>query len=224
MAGDSMRGLGSLTLVKGAGHAYSADKLPAALEALEKACLEMIEGQYLDISYEKRIGTTSDEYLDMISRKTGALIECSFHLGALLGSDDSSTVHAFRRCGRNLGLVFQIRDDILGVWGTEESTGKPVAADIRRTKMCLPVVYALQSANGTERDRLQLLYNNGSPNEDEVNDIMCILDHVGAFDHCQSRAREYCDRALGSLEGVDIPQSYRSDIEDLATFFLERQH
>lgn len=223
-AGDSMRGLGTLALVKGAGQAYSVDKLPAALETLEKASLEMIEGQYLDISYEKRVGTTTDEYLDMISRKTGALIECALHLGALLGSDDPSTVEAFRRCGRSLGLVFQIRDDILGVWGTEESTGKAVAADIRRTKMCLPVVYALQSAVGAEGERLQLLYNDGSPNEDEVNDIMCILDNVRAFDHCQSMATDYCKRALDALVGLAIPRSYRSDLEDLATFFLERQH
>lgn len=224
-AGDSMRGLGTLALLREGVNGHSKEKLFVALEALESACLEMIEGQYLDISYENRTETTIDEYLDMISRKTGALMECSFYLGALLGTGDMGVVDSFGRCGRDLGLVFQIRDDCLGVWGLEESTGKPIAADIKRKKMCLPIVYALHGAKGHDKKDLCRMYNSrNAAGDDEVNEILEIFDRVGAQIYCQSLAREYCGRALAELEGIDLSTSMRSELSELATFFLEREH
>ena len=108
--------------------------------------MEMIEGQYLDISFEGRHDIGMDDYRRMISRKTGALLRCSLNLGAAVGTDDAQTVAAFRESGRALGYVFQIRDDVLGVWGQEDVTGKPVGADIRRKKNSYPVVYAMENA------------------------------------------------------------------------------
>ena len=105
-AGDSMRGLATLTLVNG-GHCYPKKKLMAALAGLEQACLEMIEGQYLDISYEERTETTTDQYLDMISRKTGALIECSFYLGALIGTDSQKPSSLSSNVGGSWGWSFR---------------------------------------------------------------------------------------------------------------------
>ena len=223
-AGDSMRGLGTLALLQRGTDSNPPEKVFAALGALEKACLEMIEGQYLDMTYETRIDTTIDEYLDMISKKTGALMECSFYLGALLGSDVTETVQRFKRCGRDLGLVFQIRDDVLGVWGKEEATGKPISADIKRKKKCLPVVYALQRASGPDRQTLRRLYGKRTTSDEEVQEVLDILVRLDAMNYCQTMAQEYCDRALGELEEIDLSPSMRSDIGQLATFSLEREH
>ncbi len=223
-AGDSLKGLGTLTLLQRGVDNHPPEKLFAAVEALEKACLEMIEGQYLDISYEKRASTTIDEYLDMVSKKTGALMECSFYLGALLGSDVPETIERFQRCGRDLGLVFQIRDDILGVWGKEEATGKPIAADIKRKKKCLPVVYALQAAGGPDRKVLRRLYGKRTTSDGEVEEILDILARLDAGSYCQTMAQEYRDRALRELEGVELSPSMQSDLEQLADFLLEREH
>ena len=223
-AGDSMRGLGTLALLNGSTE-HHPRKIFAALEALESASLEMIEGQYLDISYEHQTSITTDEYLDMVSKKTGALMECSFHLGALLGTDNLDTVESLRRCGRELGLVFQIRDDTLGVWGVEESIGKPIASDIKRKKMCLPVVYALQTASGADKQYLHRLYEDSRPTQDgEVDEVLAILDRLGAMAHCQSLAQEHCRGALAALDGVELAPCMRTDIRQLATFFVEREH
>ncbi len=109
----------------------------AALEAnalLTAGYLEMIEGQYMDLHFEGRTDITLPDYMGMIARKTGALIRCSLVIGATVGTRDPEIVEAFRRCGESLGLIFQVRDDLLGVWGDEASTGKPVGADLRRRK------------------------------------------------------------------------------------------
>ena len=222
-AGDSMRGLATLTLVNG-GCGYPKEKLVSALAGLEKACLEMIEGQYLDISFEERTETTTDQYLDMISRKTGALIECAFYLGALIGVDSPDIVQSFKQCGRELGLVFQIRDDVLGVWGKEETTGKPVASDIRRKKMCLPLVYALHESSGENRKVVQSLFQAGEPSEDKVNEVLAVLGRLGAREYCQSLAAEQRERALSRVDSMDISSTARGELEGLAAFFLEREH
>ena len=222
-AGDSMRGLATLTLVNGS-RCYPKEKLVAALAGLEQACLEMIEGQYLDISFEERTGTTTDQYLDMISRKTGALIECSFYLGALIGTDSPEVVQSFKQCGRELGLVFQIRDDVLGVWGKEETTGKPVASDLRRKKMCLPLVYALHECSGEDQKVVQSLFLTGEPGEEKVNEVLGVLDRLGAQEYCQSLAAEQGEKALSRVDSMGISSSTRGELEELATFFLEREH
>ena len=84
----------------------------------------------------------------MIDKKTAALIACSLELGALLGTDDEQVIAGFVNIGRNLGLAFQIRDDILGIWGDEQKTGKPSCSDIRRKKKSFPIIYALDKAHG----------------------------------------------------------------------------
>ncbi|MFQ5872349.1 MAG: polyprenyl synthetase family protein, partial [Dehalococcoidia bacterium] len=160
----------------------------------------------------------------MVSKKTGALMECSFYLGALLGTDVPDAVESFKHCGRNLGLVFQIRDDILGVWGTEENTGKPIAADIKRKKKCLPVVYALQEANGSNAERLRAFFKKGAPDKEAVKEILGILDRLDTLNYCQFLARDYCDRALQDVQGAKLSLSVRSELEELANFFLEREH
>ena len=114
----------------------------------------MIEGQYLDISFEGQSEIGLQQYLDMIARKTGALIRCSFTMGAQIGSPDAKVADAFRESGRALGFIFQVRDDILGIWGNEESTGKPVGADIRRKKNSFPAVYAMSQAKGADKRHL----------------------------------------------------------------------
>ena len=224
-AGDAMRGLATLTLLKGAAPIHSSAKVHAAIEALEWASLEMIEGQYLDITYEHNTLITINQYLDMISRKTGALIECSFYLGALLATNEVDIIQSLKRLGRQLGLVFQIRDDYLGVWGNEQRLGKPIASDIKRKKMCLPLVYALQSVKGQDRTTLNSIYKNSNPSTPaEVEEVLGILDRVKAKEYCQAAAQEQCDKAYIELETLGLELRMDSQIRELARFFLEREH
>lgn len=191
---------------------------------LTQAYLEMIEGQYLDISFEGQRDVGLNRYLDMIARKTGALIRCSFTIGALIGSDDPAAAAAFRESGKALGFIFQVRDDILGVWGDEASTGKPVGADIRRKKNSFPVVYAMSEAKGAAKRRLLEIYRKDEPGDADVADVLQILDGVNTQGYAHALAAEHGEIALNALSSVELGAQTLGAVEDLIEFLLVREH
>jgi len=191
---------------------------------LTQAYLEMIEGQYLDISFEGQHDVGLNRYLDMIARKTGALIRCSFTIGALIGSDDPAAAAAFRESGKALGFIFQVRDDILGVWGDEASTGKPVGADIRRKKNSFPVVYAMSEAKGAAKRRLLDIYRKAEPDDADVADVLQILDGVNTREYAHALAAEHGEIALDALSSVELGGKTLGAVEDLIEFLLVREH
>lgn len=222
-AGDSLLALGHLVMLRLAERGVAPAKVIEACRLLDEACLTMIEGQCLDIDFEDRREVSVEAYLDMIARKTGALLGASLHLGALVAVDDEPQVKRFARCGRFLGLGFQIRDDILGVWGAADVTGKPVAADIRRRKKSLPVVYAMAVAHAKEREQLLRIYSQGAPGEEEVSTVLQLLDSHRAHDYCQQMTQERVEQALAELALADIEPRARGELEAVAKFLLERE-
>ena len=221
-AGDSLLVLGRRALLRLHDQGLPAPRVLLACRILDDACRELIEGQCLDLSFEATPGVSQEDYLEMIGKKTGALLEASLHLGAVVGSEDDALAGRLARCGRLLGLAFQIRDDILGVWGAAEVTGKPVAADIRRRKKCLPVVYALAVAKDKANEELLSLYAKDSLSDGDVARVLEIIEASGARDYCQGMAEERIAEALAELRGAAIsPAAYR-DFDELAAFLLER--
>ena len=191
---------------------------------LTQAYLEMIEGQYLDISFEGQRDVGLSQYLDMIARKTGALIRCSFTIGALIGAHDPAAADAFRESGKALGFIFQVRDDILGVWGEEASTGKPVGADIRRKKNSFPVVYAMSQAQGADKRRLLQIYEQDEIADADVDDVLCIMDAVHTRAYAHSLAAEHGEVAVAALTAADLDKRALDEVEDLIEFLLVREH
>jgi geranylgeranyl diphosphate synthase type I len=198
------------------------DRALSAMGLLTEAYLEMIEGQYLDISFEGRNDVGVDDYFQMISRKTGALIRCSMALGAVVGSDDPEVAGAFRECGTALGYVFQIRDDVLGVWGEEEKTGKPVGADIRRKKNSYPVVHAMETAQQQDVNRLTEIYRKDILDDSDVMSVLDVMDRANVQWHAQNNAAGYAEAALDSISHVQLSRQSRQEIEDLTQFLLVR--
>ena len=207
---------------------------PEAMEIgrnlVTEACLEMIEGQYLDISFEGRLDISQDEYIGMISRKTGALIRCSVNLGSYIGSVYTSDalgverVSRFREVGEHLGYAFQIRDDILGVWGREEDTGKQVGLDIRRKKNSLPIVHALATADKKELVVLKKIYSKDVVSDNDVERVLDILKSLGSQKHAEDLAFQYCELAIKVLDTIDIDTKSRGEMEDLIKFLLVRTY
>ena len=192
-------------------------------DTLTGAYLEMIEGQFLDLSYESRGDISLDEYLGMIARKTGALIRCSMELGAYCGSGDAGTVDAFRRCGRALGLVFQVKDDVLGVWGDPDSTGKPVGADVRRKKNSFPVVHAMANASGADARILERVYGKDEPDDGDVTAVLEVMHRLGTRRRAEDLTERHVGEALDALEPVEMAPGARSQVEELAHFLLVRE-
>ncbi len=179
-AGDALLALSHLAVLKLEPKGVPAERALRAARVLDECTLEIVEGQALDISFEERLDVGEDAYLEMIEKKTGALFDCALRLGGLVGAEDPAIAGALGRCGRWLGVAFQIRDDMLGVWGAENRTGKPPAADIRNRKKSLPVVYALARAEGATAQGLRRIYSRPQLSDSDVTTVLGALESVGA--------------------------------------------
>jgi geranylgeranyl diphosphate synthase type I len=178
----------------------------------DQTCLALCEGQFLDISFERRTDVTVEEYLEMIGRKTAALLAASLQAGAILANDEPGTAEAFRAFGHHLGLAFQMADDVKGSFWTSAESGKPEAGDIRKRKKTLPLVWALQHAAEADRERLREIYGSGATgpmSQEEVDEVLAILERSGAHDVAQAEARRYKEIALADLEGLPIDEEHQ---------------
>jgi len=220
-AGDAMFTLAYLALAGLRKTGIADQKIVECTKVLTRACLELCEGQYLDIEYEDRVDTSVDEYVDMAARKTAALFAAATHLGAYLGSEDRELVDSFRLFGRELGMVFQINDDILGIWGTRETVGKS-ADDICQRKKTLPVAYGLQSSKGATRVRLRKLYSKESIEGEDIEKVTKILDDLGARERAENMARQYYRKALAHLDATGLGLSSLAPLRETASFLLTR--
>ena len=191
---------------------------------VSEACLQMIEGQYMDISFEGSSRITVDQYMEMISRKTGALLRSSVHLGSLLGSGNDEVANLFRRVGIALGFMFQIRDDILGTWGESKATGKPVGADIKRRKNTLPIIHAREAKSGLYEKEISNLYSLKSLNDDEAERVLEILDDTKAMDYCQGLVGHYALRVHSYIESVGFSEKSDKDFKELIDFLVTRKY
>lgn len=226
-AGDAMFILARLALLR---LQMPAGRVLLANQVLEQTCLRLTEGQYLDMAAESRLDISEARYLTMIGRKTAALIDCCCRLGALIADGEPALIEAYRQFGMQLGLAFQIRDDVLGIWGAAEDTGKPGADDLWKRKKTLPVIYALEHANDAEREQLKQIYAAPDLSAQDVQAIIAILDRTGAREYTQQIARQFGDQALQQLEHaitLRLPQSEKQrtaqqDLATLAVFSFKR--
>ena len=191
---------------------------------VSEACLQMIEGQYMDISFEGGIRINVDQYMEMISRKTGALLRSSVHLGAVLGSGSDEVGNLFRRIGAALGFMFQIRDDILGTWGESKSTGKPVGADIRRRKNTLPIIHARGAKSGLYEKEIFDLYSSESLDDNETAQVLDILDDTKAMDYCQGLVENYALQVGSDIKAVGFSEESDTEFKELIDFLVTRDH
>jgi geranylgeranyl diphosphate synthase type I len=220
-AGDAMFTLAYLALLKLKERGIAYEKIASSTNMLSLACLELCEGQCLDVEYENRLDITIEDYLDMAAQKTAALFAVSTALGAYLGSEDSKLVDFFHLFGKELGIAYQIYDDILGIWGMGESIGKSVS-DISQRKKTLPVVYGLQNSEGKERKRLEKLYSQKSIKGEDITEVTKILDRLGARDYAESLAEQYYYKALEHLEAAQLDTSKQTPLKETACFLLNR--
>ena len=222
-AGNAMRVIADQTLDSLAKTGLPAHLVDAVAVELTGRYLEMIEGQYLDMSFERSDSVTVEDYLDMIGRKTGALIESAMYMGALIATGDAKMAKAFGACGRALGLAFQIRDDYLGVWGDPAATGKAVGADIRRKKKSMPVVHLFQHAPANARRWLLEAYAaKDEVGGDDVERILSLLDELGTPRYVQQAAVEQADGAVQSMLEVGLTTESEDTIKAMAEFFVTR--
>jgi geranylgeranyl diphosphate synthase type I len=215
-AGDMLFSLSRVALHRLTDLGFSDRKVLRLMRLYDETCVALCEGQYLDMRASESTELMSvDAYFDMIGRKTAALIAASIEAGALLATDDEAVISRYRAFGWDLGIAFQLNDDLLGIWGLEATTGKQ-ATDLARHKKTLPVLYAFETAGPEDRARLAELYADDGLDDGEVREIVDILDRTGAREYTRAQARERRDSALAELDaaGVVLP-AVRAALEEI---------
>jgi geranylgeranyl diphosphate synthase, type I len=195
-----------------------------ALEVLrrfDQMILTICEGQFLDLSFEGDLTISEADYLAMISRKTAALVAAAAGLGAIIGGADAATAKALFDFGQNLGLAFQIEDDVLGIWGDPAATGKPAAADLYRRKLSLPVIHALRTAE--QCAQLAQIYCQECIGDDEVRQVLDILTQASAQGYAEGVADYYHKAALGALDMARGDTAALDELRALATRLVGRR-
>lgn len=221
-AGDALFALSRLAVypMRESGR-FSDSKLLDLLHVMDEVCLDLCEGQFLDISFERQTDVTVEGYMEMIGKKTAALLGAATQTGAMLASDDPATIDAYRRLGWDLGIAFQMADDVKGSFWTSADSGKAEAGDVRKRKKTLPVVWALEHASGSDGARLRDLYAPAAVGaheplgDDEVSEVVAILERCGAREHALSEARRYRDLALRDIDQLPVPPDRREGLTRL---------
>jgi geranylgeranyl diphosphate synthase type I len=197
-AGDALFALAQRELLQLAARGVAPQRAQRASELFQKTCVRLVEGQFLDMRAEQ--GTESDlpTYKQMIGGKTAALLAAATAIGAALATDDARQIQRFQDFGAELGLAFQMTDDILGLWGDPAVTGKPAGADLRRKKKSLPVVLAL-SQGGALRAALDHTLAEPEPSEGDMAEIMQLFESAGIRAQAEQEAEKHRHRAARSL-------------------------
>ena len=220
-AGDGMHALARLALLRQTGEGMSPERTLKAVGLLDQACLRLCEGQYLDLTYQERVDISQDAYFKMVEGKTAALISCAAELGAVMSSVEEPVERAIAQFGAKLGTAFQIRDDILDLWG-QQDTGKPLAGDILNKKKSLPIVYAIENASGAERRTLGDVYFKRVMEPEDIDKIIEVLETLGAREFCQAKADALCDEAVQSLKDAGMTSQQTEGLEAVARFIVTR--
>ncbi|WP_174518301.1 polyprenyl synthetase family protein [Streptomyces vietnamensis] len=200
-----------------------------ATRRLTTANRKLIDGQAQDISYEHRERVTVEECLEMEGNKTGALLACAASIGAVLAGCDDRTADKLEEYGYHLGLAFQAVDDLLGIWGDPEATGKQTWSDLRQRKKSLPVVAAL-AAGGPASERLGALLAADAKStdfdtfsEEEFATRAALIEEAGGREWTSQEARRQHAVAIAALNEVDMPARVRDQFAALADFVVVRK-
>jgi geranylgeranyl diphosphate synthase type I len=199
--GDALFALARAQLLRLAERGVDAALTLRLAALVDIVCLELCEGQHLDMRFEGRRDVTVAMYLDMIARKTAALMRCGAELGGRIGAPGDEALGArLGAFGQALGLGFQIRDDLLGIWKAQE-LGKSAAGDVRRKKMSLPIIYALEHAKPADRDALTHIYFRPGPADDaQIAATLAILERCDARARALDALREQLALARAALD------------------------
>jgi geranylgeranyl diphosphate synthase, type I len=193
-AGDSMFALAYHTLTRLSQTRMPTPHIAQIWPSFTEACIRLTKGQHLDMLFEQQDNVSVEDYLKMIAGKTAALLAATAEIGAIVGGANRETQLHYATFGRNVGLAFQVYDDILGVWGDEEKTGKSTASDILARKKTLPILYALSES-------AELRAHLARP-EIDVDSVVQLMDSTGAKDFALEIAQQYSDAAMAHLEAA----------------------
>ncbi len=213
LVGDYLLSRGLLIAIKNEDH----DLLKIVSGAVE----QMSEGELLQIEKARKLDIREDVYFEIIRKKTASLIASCCATGAASVGADEDTIERFREMGENIGVAFQIKDDLFD-YEQNLSKDKPTAIDIKERKMTLPLIYLLQKSDWIERRKLIYIIKNKNTNPKKVSEVIQKVKDCGGLDYAAKKMIEYRNKAIQFIS--EYPDSdFKSSMIDLIEYTTERQ-
>jgi octaprenyl-diphosphate synthase len=183
----------------------------------------MVEGELLQLERIGKIDISEADYMQLVDRKTASLFSACARLGAMMGGADEATEARLGEFAWNLGIAFQLVDDILDFTSHENVLGKPVGSDLREGKVTLPLIYALQDASAEERQCVDRVLKEGNYNQSPFSNILGMIERRGGFDRVRERAQCFTEKARAMV--TEFPESpYQRALAALTELVTERDH
>ncbi len=198
--------------------------LKKVLDLFSTTAAEICEGQQYDMEFEERNDVDAEEYLDMIRLKTAVLLAAGCQIGAWIGGASEQDAQNLYDFGLNIGLAFQLKDDLLDVYGDEETFGKKIGGDILCNKKTFLLIQALQKAEGKEKDELEYWLKNDRPGDEKqkIKAVTGIYNSLKIKELVIEKMNFYYDEALKCLEKVEVEKNRKNELINLANLLMER--
>ena len=197
---------------------YNDDRV---ISAIETTVTEMTKGELRQIADFYRVDQNEEDYFYRIERKTALLFSTSCETGACVSGADDSEIVALREYGYNLGMAFQIMDDILDMTADEKVLGKPVGSDLRQGNISLPVIYCLQ--NSPQKDILKSMILKSKDDESLIIEIINMVKTEGGMEYAAGVANEFIDKALAEVDKLK-PGKHRTAMKEIADIVVKRNY
>jgi geranylgeranyl diphosphate synthase, type II len=197
--------------------------LKQVLDLFSNTAAEICEGQQLDVEFEHRDKVDADEYLEMIRLKTAVLLGCSFKTGAIVGGASVSEAELLYNFGVNIGLAFQLKDDLLDVYGNEATFGKKIGGDILCNKKTFLLIHALEMANGEIKEELlRWLKIEDYRADDKIIAVTNIYNILGVKKICEDKMSFFYEKAVANLNELVVDDNKKQELRKLAQKLMSR--
>jgi geranylgeranyl diphosphate synthase type II len=199
--------------------------LRVILDIFNDTAVGVCEGQQLDMDFENRNDVKVDEYIYMIKLKTAVVLGGALKIGSILGGADMKDAELIAEFGENLGLAFQLQDDILDVYGSPEKFGKQVGGDIISNKKTYLLIRSLELANTSQKAELnKWLGANEFDNQEKVEAVTAIYNSVQVKQYAETTMHTYADKAFEALEKINLPEENKQYLRDFADSLMVREY
>ncbi|MFH1055999.1 MAG: polyprenyl synthetase family protein [Candidatus Altiarchaeota archaeon] len=222
IVGDTLYSGAFKALVDVRGKGVSDKLVLDAVNVLVKANGELQHGQIMDMLFEKMESVSEEEYMDMIQKKTGSLIEASVEIGGIIGGGSAKELKALTTFGANSGVAFQIKDDVLDLTADRKDFGKPIGSDIRSGKKTLIIVHAMEHAGERDIKSILRVLGREEASEKEVSQVIGKLKELGSIDYADQKVADLIaegKKALNRLPKTDARESLKA----LADYLVKRR-
>jgi octaprenyl-diphosphate synthase len=213
--------VGDFLLARSIAIAAETDSVPI-IGVLADTTAQMSEGEIHQLLHKGDLSVSETDYMEVISKKTAYLIRAACQVGALLAEAQEEQVQALAEYGYQLGIAFQMADDLLDYTADTKVIGKPVGTDLKEGKLTMPIIYALNRATGEDRRRLEIIIQDPDIREEDFEAVLELIKKYDGVEYTRERAQEHIEKAKACLK-IFSASNPRTLLEQLADYVLARQ-